>query len=390
MTYLQVFLLSEFPSRHNSGLNEPFPRTMEKSQSLQGQRDAFVWFNESQLQSVIRNGIVPEWFHGIISRKMAEELLMPKPPGYFLIRVSESRIGYTLSYRAEDRCRHFMIDALADGDYIIVGEDKRHRFLQDLVDFHRRFPIMPFSEVLTVPCGQTSNDKTDYAELLFPLRHPNRNTNLLPNNFPPPNVSRQISDEDIPPALPYRPDNLRNSAVLSPSKLYPSLEGYPCATSPPPATPVPMTRKRYVADNPPANRPPEVPARSAPLKQNQACVRTVSAPESPSTPTFAAHPLDANTQSVKNQEAKPTVVSNLKNLKKKFQKKRSMSQELMYAEINMEATDRSGNTEDEYQEITEEQVGRSSPFSNTCNDVRQTDGGLPYEYLPPPPFAPGY
>lgn len=31
--------------------------------------------------------------------RTAEELLMAKPPGYFLIRVSESRIGYTLSYR---------------------------------------------------------------------------------------------------------------------------------------------------------------------------------------------------------------------------------------------------------------------------------------------------
>lgn len=125
--------------------------------------------------------------------RTAEELLMSKPPGYFLIRVSESRIGYSLSYRqvfaglkgalfqslhsrpqstvespalfnlfnmqsltlsAEDRCRHFMIDALEDGHYIVVGESRRHRFLQDLVDFHRRAPIVPFNEVLTVACGQ--------------------------------------------------------------------------------------------------------------------------------------------------------------------------------------------------------------------------------------------
>lgn len=33
------------------------------------------------------------------SCRAAEEQLMSKPPGYFLIRVSESRIGYTLSYR---------------------------------------------------------------------------------------------------------------------------------------------------------------------------------------------------------------------------------------------------------------------------------------------------
>ncbi|XP_044056274.1 hematopoietic SH2 domain-containing protein homolog isoform X2 [Siniperca chuatsi] len=325
------------------GLNEPHPRMMEWSQSLQGQHDAFTWFTQSQLQSVIKNGIVPEWFHGIISRKTAEELLMSKPPGYFLIRVSESRIGYTLSYCAGNRCRHFMIDVLEDGHYTIVGENRRHRFLQDLVDFHRRNPIMPFTEVLTVACGQALNDKTDYAELLFPQRHPNPNTSLLPNN---------------------------------------SLH----------ASPVPMTRNRHTADNPPSNQPPEVPARRSvpPLKQNQACIRTVSAPDSPSTPTATEHPFGTNIQSVKNQEAKLSLVTNIKNLKKKFQKKRSTSQENMYAEINVEATDRSGNTENECQEMTGEQTFNGPPFSYTCTHVRLTDGELPQEYLPPPPFAPGY
>ena len=63
---LYVFVLIEFPNR---GLNQLFPRMMEWSQSSQGQRDAFTWFTGSQLSSVIRNGVVPEWFHGIISRK---------------------------------------------------------------------------------------------------------------------------------------------------------------------------------------------------------------------------------------------------------------------------------------------------------------------------------
>ncbi|XP_044056275.1 hematopoietic SH2 domain-containing protein homolog isoform X3 [Siniperca chuatsi] len=366
---------------------------MEWSQSLQGQHDAFTWFTQSQLQSVIKNGIVPEWFHGIISRKTAEELLMSKPPGYFLIRVSESRIGYTLSYCAGNRCRHFMIDVLEDGHYTIVGENRRHRFLQDLVDFHRRNPIMPFTEVLTVACGQALNDKTDYAELLFPQRHPNPNTSLLPNNSLHASVSHPISQEDIPPALPHRPNDLRNSAILSPNRLYPSLEEeFPHLISPLKAMPVPMTRNRHTADNPPSNQPPEVPARRSvpPLKQNQACIRTVSAPDSPSTPTATEHPFGTNIQSVKNQEAKLSLVTNIKNLKKKFQKKRSTSQENMYAEINVEATDRSGNTENECQEMTGEQTFNGPPFSYTCTHVRLTDGELPQEYLPPPPFAPGY
>ncbi|XP_040897200.1 hematopoietic SH2 domain-containing protein homolog [Toxotes jaculatrix] len=361
---------------------------MEWRQSLQGQHEAFTWFTKSQLQTVIRNGVVPDWFHGIISRKMAEELLMPKPPGYFLIRVSETRIGYTLSYRADDRCRHFMIDVLEDGHYIIVGENRRHRFLQDLVDFHRRTPIMPFSELLTVACGQSSNDKTDYAELLFPQRPPKPNASLIHHDTVELSRTPPVSQEEIiPPALPYRPYNLSTSAVLSPSsqpdRLYPCLEEeFPQPASTLPPTPVPFTRKRYTADNPPSNQPPEVPARSfvPPLKQNQACVRTVSAPEGPSTPTAPEHPLGGNIRPVKNHEVKPSVVTNLKNLKKKFQKKRSTSQEHMYMEINVETTERS--TESEYQEITEEQI--------THTNVTLSDEALPLEYLPPPPFAPGY
>ena len=39
------------------------------------------------------------WFHGIISRKQAEERLIDKPNGSFLVRISESQFGYSLSFR---------------------------------------------------------------------------------------------------------------------------------------------------------------------------------------------------------------------------------------------------------------------------------------------------
>ncbi|XP_005989944.1 hematopoietic SH2 domain-containing protein homolog [Latimeria chalumnae] len=127
---------------------------------------AIRWFTDTQVQWIIQDGI-PEWFHGIITRKDAEDLLLPKPLGCYLIRVSESRIGYSLSYRAPDRCRHFMVDMLKSGQYGISGETKEHQTLQDLVDFHRRVPITSFNELLTIPCGQKNNSETDYEELLF-------------------------------------------------------------------------------------------------------------------------------------------------------------------------------------------------------------------------------
>ncbi|KAM7012620.1 hematopoietic SH2 domain-containing protein homolog [Tautogolabrus adspersus] len=353
---------------------------MEWSPCLQGQHDVFSWFTESQLGSLIRNGIVPEWFHGIISRKKAEELLMSKPPGYFLIRVSESRIGYTLSYRAEDRCRHFMIDALEDGHYILVGETRCHQCLQDMVDFHRRNPIMPFSAVLTVACGQSSNDNTDYAELLFSQRHPNSNTSLLPNNSLHAHTILPESGENIPPALPHRSNNLKTPAVPKQGRLYPLLEEeLPHISSPLQAKPVPMNR------NP---QPPELPHRSSlpPLKQNQACTRTVSAPDRRSTHTATEHPFSPQ----RNQQTKPSVVANLKNFKKKIQKKRSLSQECMSTEIHKEATESRGSTENEYQEFPGEQSINSPTFSHTCPDMTLTGGELPQEYRQPPPFAPGF
>ncbi|XP_034035629.1 hematopoietic SH2 domain-containing protein homolog [Thalassophryne amazonica] len=187
---------------HFAAGNEPVGLMEEGSQS-----DVFTWFTQTQAKSVIRNGSVPTWFHGIITRKTAEELLMSKPPGYFLIRVSESRVGYTLSYRAEDRCRHFMIDVLNDR-YMIVGENTRHRTLQDLVNFYRRTPIVHYSELLTVPCGQI-NDKTDYAELLFSPRHLSPNTTPRQNNSPHSSKTQPASQEHIPPPLPNRPNSKR-------------------------------------------------------------------------------------------------------------------------------------------------------------------------------------
>lgn len=152
-----------------------------------------------------------------------------------------------------------------------------------------------------------------------------------------------------------------------------------------------MTRTRYIADNPPPYQPPDVPARSSvPQKQNPVCIRTVSAPQSPSSSTVPEQGLFVNIQPLKTQETKVSVVANLRNLKKKFQKKRSNSQDNTYAEINMEASDCSGKTENEYQEISGEPNFSGSPLPHTCTDARTTNEVLPPEYLQPPPFAPGF
>ena len=120
-----------------------------------------------------------------------------------------------------------MIDTLRDGNYAITGESTRHRSLPDLVDFHSRTPIMPFNEVLTVPCRTVRKTQNTYNHislldfnailslwrLLFSL--------ILPSVFRSLPLPLKISedterDEDVPPALPRRTSLPAIPALLTP------------------------------------------------------------------------------------------------------------------------------------------------------------------------------
>ncbi|KAM6986731.1 uncharacterized protein FYW47_017582 [Aplochiton taeniatus] len=157
--------LAELVGGSSSGEEE---RAREKSQK---RRNTLRWFKETQARKVVRDGAFPCWFHGIITRRQAEDLLANKPVGCFLIRVGQSREGYTLSYRGENRCRHYMIEMQSNGKYVIMGEDRAHASLPDLVDHHTRTGIKPLMELLTTPCGQMCDLETDYEEFKG-LHHP--------------------------------------------------------------------------------------------------------------------------------------------------------------------------------------------------------------------------
>uniref|UniRef100_A0A8C3V328 non-specific serine/threonine protein kinase n=2 Tax=Catharus ustulatus TaxID=91951 RepID=A0A8C3V328_CATUS len=117
------------------------------------------WFKETQAQKVMQDdGAFPSWLHGMISRREAENLLIDKPLGCFLVRISQSRPGYILTYRGEGRCRHYMIQMQPNARYVILGEDRAHASLTELVQYHQTVGIQPFMEILTVPCGQKSSE----------------------------------------------------------------------------------------------------------------------------------------------------------------------------------------------------------------------------------------
>nr|XP_023419268.1 SH2 domain-containing protein 4B [Cavia porcellus] len=128
------------------------------------------WFKEEQLPR--RAGFerntecIAPWFHGIISRENAEDLLENMMEGAFLVRVSEKIWGYTLSYRLHKGFKHFLVDASGDF-YSFLGVDpNRHATLTDLIDFHKEEIItISGGELLQQPCGQRESPP-DY-HLLF-------------------------------------------------------------------------------------------------------------------------------------------------------------------------------------------------------------------------------
>ncbi|XP_037064591.1 SH2 domain-containing protein 4B isoform X1 [Peromyscus leucopus] len=153
-----------------SSLTGPDSRSWERPLRPLSREVIVRWFKEEQLPrraGFERNtkSIAP-WFHGIISRENAEDLLESMTEGAFLVRVSEKIWGYTLSYRLQRGFKHFLVDASGDF-YSFLGVDpNRHATLTDLIDFHKEEIItVSGGELLQEPCGQRDSPP-DY-HLLF-------------------------------------------------------------------------------------------------------------------------------------------------------------------------------------------------------------------------------
>ncbi|XP_045571507.1 SH2 domain-containing protein 4A isoform X3 [Salmo salar] len=141
---------------------------LQRTLSTSSREHIIRWFQEEQLP--FRAGFqkdqsrIASWFHGIISRQEAEDLLSEGEPGHFLVRVSERILGYVLSYRCKDEFKHFLIDA-TEGCYMLLGHQIRFTSLAELVEFHKGEPItMSGGEQLLQPCGQRPSG-VDYADL---------------------------------------------------------------------------------------------------------------------------------------------------------------------------------------------------------------------------------
>ncbi|XP_016138228.1 SH2 domain-containing protein 7 [Sinocyclocheilus grahami] len=120
--------------------------TMDREQ----QREHILkWFVETQAVLILCDGSFPPWFQGFISRHEAEDQLKDKNVGCFLIRLSEKSIAYILSYKGQDRCRHFVINQTKTGLFVVSGDSTTHNSLTELINHFKTTSIQPFGEYLT-------------------------------------------------------------------------------------------------------------------------------------------------------------------------------------------------------------------------------------------------
>ncbi|KAG7473382.1 hypothetical protein MATL_G00095290 [Megalops atlanticus] len=200
---------------------------------------ALRWFTETQAPLILHDGNFPSWFQGFITRRDAEAQLWDKPLGCFLIRLSEKAIGYILSYRGRDRCRHFVINQNKTGQFIVSGDTETHDNLTDLIEYYRSSPIEPFDEYLTSSCSEQTSSSEIYDVVQIHLKEKpmvsveavrsiwNQRTGQAteqPPVLPPKSVYRKLTSPasfDVPsppqavPPVPKRDTPLTNSVSVS-------------------------------------------------------------------------------------------------------------------------------------------------------------------------------
>ncbi|KAK1890892.1 SH2 domain containing protein 7 [Dissostichus eleginoides] len=160
------------------------------------------WFTETQAPLILNNGNFPDWFQGFVARKDTEDLLRDKAQGCFLIRLSDKAIGYILSYKGHDRCRHFVITQNQDGQFVIAGDCQTYKSLTELMEHFKVSPIQPFGEYLT-----TSFYEVDSGELY----------DVKQDDHSGPGNNRRTQQQNDPPtpALPLKPKNRKLTGVVS-------------------------------------------------------------------------------------------------------------------------------------------------------------------------------
>uniref|UniRef100_A0A3Q0QXV6 SH2 domain containing 7 n=1 Tax=Amphilophus citrinellus TaxID=61819 RepID=A0A3Q0QXV6_AMPCI len=185
---------------------------------------ASKWFIETQVPFVVNNGLLPAWFLGFITRQDAEELLREKELGCFLIRLSEKAIGYILSYRGQDRCRHFVITQKETGQFVVCGDNEGHDTVLDLIEYYKTSPIEPFGEYLTTSCFEALNEdlydviqvspkEKPAAALGCAVKHRKKKQIISTIDEQPKRPPKSNRTHEVSPPLPRRSRHLDSSPI---------------------------------------------------------------------------------------------------------------------------------------------------------------------------------
>ncbi|XP_055774511.1 uncharacterized protein sh2d7 [Salvelinus fontinalis] len=182
------------------------------------------WFTETQAPLILlHDGNFPGWFQGFTARKEAEDQLREKPLGCFLIRLSDKAVGYILSYKGQDRCRHFVINQDQAGLFIISGDDRPHHSLTELIEHYRVHPIQPFGESLTSTycCQSSSGELYDVVQFEAKEKTGGISVRALRSYWDQQNKQKNDQHQQneqhpaVPPVLPPKTNNRKLTSTVS-------------------------------------------------------------------------------------------------------------------------------------------------------------------------------
>ncbi|KAL6039666.1 hypothetical protein STEG23_012396 [Scotinomys teguina] len=135
-----------------------------------------------------------------VALRQTEQLLRDKALGSFLIRLSDRAVGYILSYRGSDRCRHFVINQLRNRRYLVSGDTLSHSTLEELLRHYQEVQLEPFGETLAAACPRLEENDL-YDAVNTGLQH----TNLGLENPAAMEFPTVVPDKATSPRLPAKP-----------------------------------------------------------------------------------------------------------------------------------------------------------------------------------------
>ncbi|VDO11855.1 unnamed protein product [Rodentolepis nana] len=218
-TLLEASLFARIPTKEDSGsgLVQEFPQldyrygTLNRLQSTFGADAIIDWFREFEAPYLLEHAFqetggalkIPQWFHGPLKRRQAEMLLAGREGNSFLLRISDSFLGYVISHLStKGNFSHVFlhivkpINNASDDDcnndqsqdeprfYHLQGQHNLFPSLVLLIDYYKYHSILDEENLfLSHPVGQNlvigdsgKRSSPDYAAFLFHQSDKNAST----------------------------------------------------------------------------------------------------------------------------------------------------------------------------------------------------------------------